>query len=320
MKTFALLVHREKRSNEMQNPRKFIAALALLLGTMQAAAAPSVLATIKPVHSLAAAVMQGVGDPVLLIGGALSEHSYALKPSDARKIESANVILEIGPDLETYLTAPLATLGAHAQVVVLERTPGVRLLPARRGGMWEDGDEHDHGPADPHIWLDPQNAIAMTRAIAATLAKIDPAHAAAYRANAVREIAALAALDKELGAKLAPVRDKPYLVFHDAYHYFEARYGLRPAGAVTVAPDRPISPRRVESLRDAVAAGRVVCIFREPQFSPKLIETLDEGTPVRVGVLDPLGADRTPGPGLYPALLRTLAQSLTECLGTAKNR
>jgi len=303
----------------MVDPRKFFVALALLLGTLPAVAAPNVLATIKPVHSLAAAVMQGVGQPVLLIGGALSEHSYALKPSDARKIQSADAIFEIGPDLETYLTAPLATLGAHAQIVALERAPGVRLLPARRGGLWEDGDEHGHGPTDPHIWLDPQNAIAMTRAIASALARIDPAHAAAYRANAVREIAALAALDKELAAGLAPARNKPYLVFHDAYHYFEARYGLKPAGAVTVAPDRPVSPRRVESLRDAVAAGRVVCIFREPQFPPKLIETLDEGTPVRVGVLDPLGADRAPGPGLYPALMRALAQSLTGCLG-AKNR
>ena len=303
----------------MQKPRKLFAAVALLLSAMPATAAPAVLATIKPVHSLAASVMHGVGEPVLLIGGALSEHSYALKPSDARKIVSADVIFEIGPDLETYLTAPLATLGAHAQIVTLERAPGVRLLAARHGGLWEDGDKHDHGPSDPHIWLDPQNAIAMTRAMAAALAKIDPVHAAAYRANAVREIAALAALDKELAANLAPARNRPYLVFHDAYHYFEARYGMKPAGAVTVAPDRPISPRRVESLRDAVVAGRVVCIFREPQFPPKLIETLDEGTRVRVGVLDPLGADRTPGPGLYPALMRALAQSLTGCL-SAKNR
>ena len=115
------------------------------------------------------------------------------------------------------------------------------------------------------------------------------------------------------------MRDKPYLVFHDAYHYFEARYGLKPAGAVTVAPDRPIGPRRVEILRDAVMAGRAVCIFREPQFPPKLIETLDEGTQVRIGVLDPLGAELTPGPALYPALVRALAQSLTGCL-TVKNR
>jgi zinc transport system substrate-binding protein len=277
-----------------------------------------VLATIKPVHSLVAAVMQGVGTPELLIGGALSEHSYALKPSDARKIERAAAIFEIGPDLETYLTAPLAALGARSRVVVLERAPGVRLLPARHGGLWEDAGEHGHGPSDPHLWLDPQNAIAMTAAIAATLVKFDPAHAAAYRANGAREIAALKALDRELAAKLAPLRGRPFLVFHDAYRYFEARYGLKAAGAVTVAPDRPVGPRRVEALRAAILQGRAACIFREPQFPPKLIGTLDEGTGVRVGVLDPLGAELKPGPALYPELLRALAQSLTECLG--KNR
>ena len=300
----------------MLKPRDFYVALALLLWTLPAAAAPEVLATIKPVHSLVAAVMQGLGEPELLIGGALSEHSYALKPSDARKIERAAAIFEIGPDLETYLTAPLATLGARGRVVALERAPGVRLLAARRGGLWEVTDEH--GPNDPHLWLDPQNAIAMTDAIAATMVELDPAHAAAYRANGAREIAALKALDKELAAKLTALRGRPYLVFHDAYHYFEARYGLKAAGAVTVAPDRPVGPRRIEALRGAILQGHVACIFREPQFPPKLIGTLGEGTAVRVGVLDPLGADLKPGPALYPELLRALARSLTECLG--KNR
>ncbi|MGC9953514.1 MAG: zinc ABC transporter substrate-binding protein [Rhizomicrobium sp.] len=299
----------------MPKLRDLCAAVALLLWAMPATAAPNVLATIKPVHSLVAAVMQGVGEPELLIGGALSVHSYALKPSDARKIERAAAIFEIGPDMETYLTAPLAALGAHGEVVALERAPGAHLLPARRGGLWEDTDEHDHGPADPHLWLDPQNAIAMTAAIAATLVKLDPAHAAAYRTNGAREIAALKALDKELAAKLAPARGRPYIVFHDAYHYFEARYGLTPAGAVTVAPDRPVGPRRIEILRNVILQGHVACIFREPEFPPKLIETLSEGTRMRTGVLDEVGADLSPGPALYPELLRALAQSLTECLG-----
>jgi zinc transport system substrate-binding protein len=302
----------------MLKARILFAALTLSFYTMPAAAAPHVLATIKPVHSLVAAVMQGVGTPELLIGGALSVHDYALKPSDARKIEGAAAIFEIGPDMETYLAAPLAALGARGEVVALERAPGAYLLPARRGGLWEDEGSPGEGPTDPHMWLDPQNAIAMTRAIAATLVKLDPAHAAAYRANATREIAALAALDKELAAKLLPVRGRPYIVFHDAYHYFEARYGLTPAGAVTVAPDRPVGPRRIEALRNAILRGRVACIFREPEFPPKLIETLSEGTRMRTGVLDEVGADLSPGPALYPDLLRALAQSLTGCLG--KNR
>ncbi|HUO98934.1 MAG TPA: zinc ABC transporter substrate-binding protein [Rhizomicrobium sp.] len=280
-----------------------------------AGAAPKVLATLKPIHSLTASVMQGVAEPELLIGGAISAHSYELKPSDARKISEAALVFEIGPDMETYLTGALSALGRRA--VVLERAPGVRLQPARRGGLWGE-DEHEQGPADPHIWLDPRNAIAMTHAIAAALVRQDPADASAYRRNEAATVTMLEGLDRELAAELAPVRERPYLVFHDAYHYFEARYGLHAVGAITVSPDRPVGARRVAELRDAVSRGRVVCLFREPQFPPKLIATLDEGTRARVGVLDPLGADLQPGPALYPRLMRNLAQSLTACLG--KNR
>ncbi len=295
--------------------RIFIALAAALISAASAAAAPNVLVTIKPIHSLVAGVMEGVGTPDLLIGGALSEHSYELKPSDARKIYEAGLIFEVGPDMETYLNGALSKLGA--KVVALEYAPGVKRIAARRGGLWGEGD-HDDGPTDPHIWLDPQNAIAMTRQIATSLAAADPAHAPIYRSNAVKQVTALTALDREVAAKLAPLRSRPYLVFHDAYHYFEARYGLSPAGAVTVAPDRPVGARRIAELHRAVAEGRVACLFREPQFPPKLIETLDADTKARIGVLDPLGADLPPGPGLYPRLLRDLAQSLAGCL--SKNR
>jgi zinc transport system substrate-binding protein len=283
----------------------------------QAHAAPLVLATIKPVHSLAAAVMQGAGAPELLVQGAQSEHSYALKPSDAQKISRARIVLEIGPDLETYLARPLAL--AHADVMVLEGAPGVHLLPARRGGLWEDGRAPDEGPNDPHIWLDPHNAAAMTNAIAGVLIRTDPAHGGLYAANRDRTIDMLSALERELATSLSPVRRRPYLVFHDAYQYFEKRFGLAAAGAVTVAPDRPVGPRRIELLRGAILKGRMECVFREPQFQPRLIDTLTEGSHVRTGVLDPLGAELPPGPGLYPALMRDLAASLNKCL-RGKNR
>lgn len=310
----------------MRLKKPIASVLFLLLMAVPSWAAPRVLATIKPVHSLVAGVMQGVGTPELLIQGALSAHSYELKPSDALKLRRAGVIFEVGPDMETYLIDPIKALGGHATVVALEHAPGVRLLPARRGGLWGEGDEHGHwhghshghGPNDPHIWLDPRNAIAMTRAIAATLVRHDPAHAAAYRRNEAHQIALLKGLDRELAARLAPIRHRPYMVFHDAYHYFENRYGLDSVGAVTVAPGRPVGTRRVLELREAIADGRVVCLFREPQFPPKLIDALDEGTKARIGVLDPLGADLRPGPGLYPRLMRNLAQSLTGCLGKNK--
>lgn len=292
--------------------RTFATALCVIALALPAHAAPMVLATIKPVHALVAAVMAGAGAPELLIQGAQSEHSYALKPSDAEKIGRARLIFEIGPDLETYLARPLATL-AHGDVVVLEKAPGVRLLVARRGGLWEDGSDGD-GPVDPHIWLDPQNAVAMTKAIATALAKADPAHAALYAANGRKQITALTELERELRAGLGPLHRRPYLVFHDAYQYFERRFALTPSGAVTVAPDRPVGPRRVAMLRQAIREHDIGCVFREPQFPPALIQTLVEDSHAKIGVLDPLGASLAPGPDLYPKLLRGIAVALAACL------
>lgn len=259
--------------------------------------------------------MAGIGKPQLLMGGAASAHSYMLRPSDAQKIADAKVVFWVGPDLETYLAAPLASLAGGARVVALETAQGVHRLAARPGGLWNiPVRAAADGRINPHIWLDPKNAIAMTQAIAAALSAADPRHAKQYAANAAAEAARLERLDRDLRAELSPVHMRSYLVFHDAYPYFEARYGLDAIGAVTVEPDRPVGPRRIEALHDALKKGRARCIFREPQFPPALIKTLTEGTHVRIGVLDPLGADFAPGPDLYPALMTALADSLVRCL------
>jgi zinc transport system substrate-binding protein len=292
--------------------RTLLAFVCLVLTFAPAAAAPRVLATIKPIHSLVACVMRGVGTPELLVEGAASEHGYALKPSDARKIAEADVIFWVGPNLETFLTEPLDTLGNHAHVVTLENQDTVRRLPARNGGLW--GYDSGDGPTDPHVWLDAHNAVAMVRVIAAELAHDDPANAKKYYANAAAEIGGLVKLDRSLSARLQDVRDRPYIVFHDAYHYFEARYGLDSIGSVTVAPDRPIGPRRIAVLRDTIVHGKAICVFREPQFPPDLISTMTDGTEARTGVLDPLGANLAPGPSLYAELLNNLAASLIHCL------
>jgi zinc transport system substrate-binding protein len=289
--------------------------VAVLAGAVPAQAAPPrVLVSILPIHSLVTQVMLGVGTPDLLIAGAQSEHGYSLKPSDARKISKAEIIFWIGPDLETYLISPLQTLNGTAHLVALGRARTVRRLAARHGGLWGSAQESDDGPVDPHVWLDAHNGIAMTRVIAGELAHDDPANAAKYYANATKTIADLTRVDREVAAKLAPVRNKPYIVFHDAYHYFEARYGLDSVGAVTVAPDRPIGPRRVAQLHDALMQGQALCIFREPQFPPALVKSLAEGTPARVGVLDPLGSHLIAGQYLYSEMLEDLATSLKRCL------
>jgi zinc transport system substrate-binding protein len=286
---------------------------AALPGHPARADAPRVLATIKPVHSLVAAVMQGVGTPALLVGGGSDAHSFSLKPSDAQKIAGAGVVFWIGPDLETFLVKPLATLAPHANAVALEHAPGIALLPARRGGLWEaeTGTEN----VNPHVWLSPVNAMAMTRAIAAALEQSDPSHRGQYAANAAKRIETLRALDLRIATALGPLHGKGYIVFHDAYPYFEARYGLTPLGAVTVAPDRPVGPRRIATLHAVLASGQAKCIFREPEFPPELIQTLTEGTPARTGVLDPVGAAIAPGPSLYDRMIESLATALKSCLG-----
>jgi len=295
-------------------PWVFALVICLSCGTAPALAmAPKVLASIKPVHSLVAAVMEGVGKPELLIGGASDAHSYTLKPSDSEKIADADVVFWIGPDLETFLVHPLDALAPRARKVALEHAPDVKLLPARRGGLW-GGAETDSNAVNPHIWLSPTEAIAMTRTIANALAKADPKHGSLYEANAARRVASLELLDRKIARQVAPLRGEGYIVFHDAYPYFEARYGLTPVGAVTVAPDRPVGPRRIAELHAALQSGRAVCIFREPDFPPALIDTLTGGTKVRVGVLDPVGASLEPGPGLYDTLIENLALGLRACL------
>jgi zinc transport system substrate-binding protein len=232
---------------------------------------------------------------------------------------AADLVLWIGPGLDSFLAKPIASLARPEAVLTIAELPGLSLLPRRVGKGWggheeEEGEAHEHGPTDLHLWLDPENAIAILGAIAERLGDIDPDRAARYRENAEQAAAAIEALDRELGAQLAPVRGVPFLVFHDAYQYFEVRYGLTAVGAVAIDPERPPGARHLAELRAHARESGARCIFAEPQFKPDLVETLREGTDLRAGTLDPLGAALPPGPGHYEALMRELAGSLSACL------
>lgn len=326
-------------------PRNALAAAALALSLCLAAApgspgraavGPTVVASIPPIHSLVAAVMGGAGEPTLLLRGSASPHTASLRPSDATTLQRAELIFWVDDAMETFLIKPMAALSAEARVVPLARAPGVKLLASREGGVWgshEHEHEHDrdhdqgtsghgddetheagHGAYDMHIWLDPKNAMAMADAIAAALAEVDPEHATTYQANLATLRAKIEALDADLGGLLAPVAEKPYVVFHDAYHYLEARYGLSPVGAITINPDRAPGARTLSEIRDRIERSGAVCVFREPQFEPALMRTVTAGTPARVAVLDPLGADIPPGAEAYFATMRRLATALHDCL------
>ncbi|MBF0342162.1 MAG: zinc ABC transporter substrate-binding protein [Magnetococcales bacterium] len=306
------------------------AALGVWLLPFQTAWALEVVVSIKPLHALVAAVMGSEGKPALLIQGNVSEHTYALRPSDARLLSRAEVVFWGGPTLEGFLVRPLENLSARAVKVSMLEAEGVRHLPARAGGAWEEESEHDHdhgkesaghdhehhGPEDPHVWLDPRNALAMVQVVARALAGRDPAGAERYQANAAALTQRLEALDKAIEKDLIPVRKRPYIVFHDAYQYFEHRYGLGAVGSVMVHPERPPGARRVHEIGQRIRETGAVCLFTEPQYPQRLAESVAAGQPVRLGVLDPLGAAIPEGPELYFELLRGLSRALLGCLGS----
>jgi zinc transport system substrate-binding protein len=299
-----------------------LAAAALAAAATGAAAEPAkVVVTVTPVHSLIAGVMKEAGRPDLLLRRGGSPHAYTLRPSDARMLAEADVIFWIGEELETFLAKPLRVLARKARIVELGRAPGVVRLAAREAGAWKTpgaGEEAPgHGASDPHYWLDPENAKAIVRAGLAAMGAEDPANAETYRANAGHVIARIDALDAELRAALAPVRTVAYVVFHDAYRYFERRYGLNALGSITVHPERKPGVRRIRDARRRIRALGARCVFSEPQFEPRLAATLIEGTGVRTAVLDPLGADLAAGPDAYFTLMRDLAASLKSCLAGA---
>ncbi|NQU62566.1 MAG: zinc ABC transporter substrate-binding protein [Rhodospirillales bacterium] len=268
--------------------------LVVLTAAPVRAEAPKTVASIAPVHSLLAGVMEGVGSPMLLLKGGASPHSYALKPSDARALAKAQAVFWIGPGLEGFLVKPLAGLSAKTRIIELAK---------------------DYKDADPHIWLDPRIAGGIAGTMAKIMADIDPANAVRYRRNAEKLQARLKLLEIEVWKILAPVAVVPYLVFHDAYRYFEKRFDLASQGAVAIDSDRPPGARRISALRRKIAANNIACVFTEPGSKPALAGTLTEGTDARIGVLDPLGSGLAPGPKLYDTLMTEMARSMVACLG-----
>jgi zinc transport system substrate-binding protein len=307
-----------------------LAGTLIFSGTVLAADPVKVVASVKPIHSLVTGVMKGVAEPSLLVKGAASPHSFNLRPSDARALNQADLVFWVGEDLETFLTKPIKSLAGKAQPVALMEESGLTLLPTREGGAWEKHDdhghddhahedhaheaEHEHGTHDAHVWLDVDNARKMVATIAGKLSERDSANAARYQANAASLTERLTALDAELKTTLAPVKDRPFVVFHDAYHYLEDRYGLNAVGAITVSPDQRPSAQRLSQLRSKISSLDAACVFAEPQFEPTLVTTVVEKTPAKRGTLDPLGAALDDGPELYFTLMRGMAASLVSCL------
>lgn len=373
-----------------------LATAALSIVAAPALAAPQVAVDILPVHSLVSRVMDGVGEPTLVVPPGASPHGYAMRPSEAAAVQNADVIFWIGEELSPALARSIESLGGEANKVSLLNAPDTVRLEFREGATFEahdhgedhdghdhedasvhddhgddhgheetaahddhgddhghteaaahddhgheheeaaahgdDGhgheeagahDDHDHGHdhthdgVDPHAWLDPQNAKVWVDAIAGALSQADPENASTYFSNAAAAKDELDTLIAEVAETVEPIRGRNFVVFHDAYHYFEARFDVEAAGAISLGDAAQPSAARVAEIKDAISDMNAACVFSEPQFEPRLVQTVIEGTDTSTGVLDPLGADLAPGPDLYPNLIRNLADNLVACLRPA---
>ena len=298
---------------------------ATLLLAAPAVAAPKVVASVVPVQSIVAAVMGDTGTPELLLKGSMSEHRAVFSPSQVAALGEADLVFIVGHGLEAKLAQLSGSDAVNGKAFVqLSDAPGLKTLPVRSGGAWEpDTDEHQAADThaaegvlafDPHVWLDPENAKAMAAMAAAVLAKADPGNAATYRANAAAFAGKLDKTSATIAAELAPVRDRPFIVFHDAYQYFERRFGLAGAGSISDVSAQAPSAERLGQVRDKIISAKATCVFREPQYDDKVVATVIEGTGAREAVLDPLGATIPPGPDAYAQIVENLARSLKDCL------
>ena len=303
-------------------PTIFLTTLFALCAALSAQAQPEprVLATIKPLHSLVQSVLGDTARAELLLDNTASPHDFQMKPSQIRALHQADIVFYIDADFEQFLQRVLPDLPEATTQIPIAQRAEIALVPLRGGGDDKDDhdDDHDHGhdhaAQDYHVWLDPNNAVKMVQTIATSLAQIYPHNAAIYQANARTAIAALNALHSDVQARLAPVKDQPFIVFHDAYGYFERAYGLPTPAVIALDPTIPPSPKRIVQIRENLAQTGARCLFSEPQFSDKVLDVIRADSNARIAVLDPLGAELPSGAGLYTALLQGLAGALADCL------
>ncbi|MBF0454408.1 MAG: zinc ABC transporter substrate-binding protein [Magnetococcales bacterium] len=300
-----------------------------LLTSALSARSLKVVASIAPIHSLVAGLMvEGSAAPHLLVRGGGSPHTTSLRPSDAQALQEADLVFWIGPGLEAFLVKPLSSGHLSARVVTLHTLPALNLLDNREAGEWseaadeseEGGDhaaEHGHGEKDMHLWLDPHNAKVLVKGIAHALMEADPINRAGYQYRMESLLDRLERLDKQIAHRLQSVKGEPYIVFHDGFHYFDHRYQLSPLAAITPSPEHQPGARRMREVRTLVMSGAVRCLFQEPQFYARMVQSVIEGSSAKRGVIDPLGSAVEPGPDHYFKTMWALAVDLTNCLSPA---
>ncbi len=325
----------------------------LFAGSLAANAEIKVVTTIKPLHSLISNVMDGVGEPSLIIEGSTSPHSFVLKPSHAKMIEQADIIFWIGEDIETFMEKPLESIAKNAKKISFMELTSIEKLKFREENIF-DHDDHDdhghgedkdhddhghgekkdhndhghgedkdhddhghdheghhHGEFDGHIWLDPANAKEILHEIANELADLDPDNASKYESNADQAIKSIDKMIKDIDTNIN--KDAKFIVFHDAYQYFETRFGVMTAGALTLNTDVLPGAKQISEIQEVITERDIKCIFSEPQFNPKIIETIAQDTGIKTGVLDPLGSIFDANKMQYFKLINDLGNKLKDC-------
>ena len=293
-------------------------------GFIYAVETTGVVVTIKPLHSLVQGVIGDTGQAQLIVTGSASPHGFQLKPSQVKSMQEAKVVFYIDDAFEFFLHNALEILPDFVRKIALADRAGITLLERRSGGAWEAHEYHaheqeahgaqhdDHGDYDLHVWLDTENAKKMVQTITEALSARYPENRDTYEGNARTLMERIDALGVELESELVDVKTKPFIVFHDAYQYFERRYGLTGVGAITLELNEALSVKRIQEIRSKIETTGAVCLFGEPSFPDKLGQIVTEG--LRRGTLDPLGVGLEAGPDLYFNLLKQLAQNLKHCL------
>ncbi|MDP6267192.1 MAG: zinc ABC transporter substrate-binding protein [Arenicellales bacterium] len=294
----------------------------LWLSGMVSADVPQVTTDIPVTHSLVTRVMAGIGTPDLIVNRGASPHDYSLRPSNAASLEAADLVFWISSELTPWLEGALKTLAADAKVIELMDAKGSTVLPFREGSTFEthshrhkhDEDEHATVNVDPHGWLDPYNGKTWLDIIATELSKIDPENTDIYFDNVSQGKTDIDAVISEIDATLAPFRGTNFIVYHDAYQYFERRFDVLAAGSISMGDVSDPSPARIAEIHQTVEELDMTCVFSEPQFNPELVATVVDGTKARARVIDPLGTRLTLGADFYLNLLRNIAQTMASCL------
>ena len=306
-------------------------ATAALMSSTALADVPNVVVDIAPVHSLVARVMQDVGAPDLIIRSGASPHDYRLRPSEAKALQDANLVIWMGKELTPWMEDAVKTLSTEAAILTLLEKDETTLLEFRESVLFEehdhddhsdkehaetedqDHDEHAHGAHDPHAWLSPENAKIWLNLIAAQLSTADPDNASTYFVNAAAAMTEIDTLMADVSTMLDPVRGNSFIVFHDAYQYFETVFEFPASGAISLGDATDPSPARIARVQGRIQEQKIQCVLAEPQFKKGLVVTVLEGTDAKTSIIDPLGDALEPGPALYPQLIRNMAKTLVDC-------